>query len=78
VPVLLEQTSNAAYEEALGLVKKMAAALNARQREQEMVHYLKQLRVEFKRKRNFVTLLDRFVGAQGMAYASILPLKLSN
>ena len=72
VPVLLEQTSNAAYEEALGLVKKMVGALNARQRGQEMVHYLKQLRVEFKRKRNLITLLDRFVSAQGIAYASIL------
>lgn len=66
VPVLLEQTSNTAYEEALRLVEKMAAALNACQREQEMVHYLKQLRVEFKRKRNFIKLLDRFVGDQSM------------
>lgn len=60
IPVLLEQTNNAAYEEAIGLVQKMAAALNAHQRGQELGAYLGDLRTEFKRKRNFIRLLDQF------------------
>jgi uncharacterized Zn finger protein len=66
VTELLDLTSNAAYEEALGLVKKMGAALYACRREKEMLHYLDQLRAEFKRKRNFIKLLDSFVDARGM------------
>ena len=63
VPALLERTNNAAYEEAIGLVQKMADALSAHQRGQELAAYLGDLRVEFKRKRNFIKLLDRFAGA---------------
>lgn len=63
VPVLLEQTNNAAYEQAIGLVKKMAGALGTHQRGGELAPYLEHLRVEFKRKRNFIKLLDRLAGA---------------
>ncbi|TFW35842.1 hypothetical protein E4O92_01280 [Massilia horti] len=63
VPVLLEQTNNAAYEEVIGLVKKMAGALSTHQRGDELAPYLEYLRVEFKRKRNFIKLLDRLAGA---------------
>jgi uncharacterized Zn finger protein len=63
VPALLDQTNNAAYEEAIALVKKIAAALERHQRGQEFRVYLGALRTEFKRKRNFITLLDRISGA---------------
>jgi hypothetical protein len=62
VPALLEQTNNAAYEEAIGLLQKMADALSAHRRSEELAAYLGHLRVEFKRKRNFIKLLDRFAG----------------
>lgn len=63
VPVLVDQTNNRAYEEARDLVNKMAKALGAQRRGAEMGVYLGQLRAEFKRKRNFIKLLDQFAGA---------------
>jgi uncharacterized Zn finger protein len=63
VPVLIEQTNNAAYEQAIGLVQSIADALSAHQRSHELADYVGYLRVEFKRKRNFITLLDRFARA---------------
>jgi uncharacterized Zn finger protein len=60
VPALLDQTSNGAYEQALGLVRKMAAALERHRRRAELATYLDTLRNEYKRKRNFIRLLDRF------------------
>jgi hypothetical protein len=63
VPALIEQTNNAAYEQAIGLVQSIADALGAHQRSHELAAYVEYLRVEFKRKRNFITLLDRFARA---------------
>lgn len=60
VPALLEQTNNDAYEQAASLVQRMADALSAHHRGQELAAYVEYLRVEFKRKRNFMKLLDRF------------------
>jgi len=60
VSALIEQTNNDAYKEAVNLVQKMAGALSAHQRRQELTTYIEYLRVEFKRKRNFIKLLDHF------------------
>jgi uncharacterized Zn finger protein len=60
VAVLLDESSNRAYEQALGLVQKMAAALDHHRRLPELATYLDFLRVEFKRKRNFIKLIERF------------------
>jgi uncharacterized Zn finger protein len=60
VPTILGETSNDAYAEVIEIVKRMAAALGAQQRHQELAAYLGYLRGEFKRKRNFITLLDQF------------------
>jgi uncharacterized Zn finger protein len=63
VPALLEQTNNHAYEQAVGLVQRMADALGAHHRGPELEAYVNYLRVEFKRKRNFMKLLERFTFA---------------
>jgi tetratricopeptide (TPR) repeat protein len=63
VPVLVDQTNNGAYEQAIGLVRKMAHALKAHERGSELETYLLYLRNEFKRKRNFIKLLDRLADA---------------
>jgi tetratricopeptide (TPR) repeat protein len=63
VSALIEATNNAAYEQAIGLVQSIADALSAHQRSQELAAYVEYLRVEFKRKRNFITLLDRYARA---------------
>jgi uncharacterized Zn finger protein len=59
VPGILEQTTNEAYAEAIKVVQRMAAALGAHQRHRDLAAYLGSLRVEFKRKRNFIKLLDQ-------------------
>lgn len=61
VPEVLNETSNAAYEQAMVLIRQMAAALDGHRRRPELARYLDYLRVEYKRKRNFIKLLDRFV-----------------
>lgn len=55
---LVEQTSNQAYEEAIGLVLRLGNACQVHRRNAEMNDYLDSLRIEFKRKRNFIKLLD--------------------
>jgi len=55
----LAQTNNAAYEEAIKLLGKMCRAMTRLDRANEFEDYLAALRVEYKRKRNFIKLLDR-------------------
>jgi uncharacterized Zn finger protein len=54
----VEQTNNAAYEEAIKLVRKVGKLMGAQKRTGEFVGYLAELRVRFKPKRNFIKLLD--------------------
>lgn len=54
----LAQTNNAAYDEAIKLLRKMRKAMTRLNREAEFDDYLAALRVEYKRKRNFIKLLD--------------------
>jgi uncharacterized Zn finger protein len=52
------RTNNAAYEEAIKLLRKMRQAMARIGREAEFEDYLVALRLEYKRKRNFIRLLD--------------------
>ena len=52
------RTNNAAYDEAIKLLRKMRLAMARLGREIEFEDYLVALRVEYKRKRNFIRLLD--------------------
>lgn len=58
VPPIVEQTSNAAYEEAIRLVRRIGKLMRGQQRGSEFAGYLAELRVRFKPKRNFIKLLD--------------------
>jgi uncharacterized Zn finger protein len=55
---LIEQTNNAAYKEACELLAKVGALMHTLDREPEFKEYLKLLRIEYKRKRNFMKLLE--------------------
>ncbi len=55
---LVEQTNNAAYEEAYELLMKTRSIMRRTGREAEFDEYLELLRAEYKRKRNFIKLLD--------------------
>ena len=55
---LIEQTNNAAYEEAYELLAKMGALMRRLDRETEFEEYLELIRTEYKRKRNFMKLLE--------------------
>ena len=61
VPSIVEQTGNAAYEEAIGLVRKVGRLMKAPKQSRQFGDYLSELRVQFKLKRNFIKLLDAVV-----------------
>ena len=54
----LNQTNNTAYAEAIKLLRKLRQVMSAVHRSSEFDDYLIALRVEYKRKRNFIKLLD--------------------
>jgi uncharacterized Zn finger protein len=58
VPAIVEQTSNAAYDEAIKLIRKAGGLMNAQNQSRQFGDYLAELRVQFKPKRNFIKLLD--------------------
>ena len=58
VPPIVEQTNNAAYEEAIRLVRKVGTLMKAQQQSRPFGDYLAELRAQFKPKRNFIKLLD--------------------
>jgi hypothetical protein len=55
----LKQANNAAYAEAVKLVRKIRDLMDRLDRVTEFEDYLAALRVEYKRKRNFIKLLDK-------------------
>ncbi|SNS10125.1 hypothetical protein SAMN06265795_10121 [Noviherbaspirillum humi] len=55
---LAEEGGEAAYAEALLLLRRLEALMAARDREEEFEGYVTSLRIEYKRRRNFVRLLD--------------------
>lgn len=58
VPPIVEQTNNAAYDEASKLIRRFGKLMSAQKRTGEFADYLAELRVRFKPKRNFIKLLD--------------------
>lgn len=54
----VEQTNNAAYDEAIQLIKKMGRLMKMLNQSQDFDQYLAQLRVQYKLKRNFIKLLE--------------------
>jgi len=58
VPPIVEQTSNAAYQEAIKLIGKVGGLMKAQNQSRQFGDYLAQLGVQFKPKRNFIKLLD--------------------
>jgi len=58
VPPIVEQTNNAAYEEAIKLIRKVGGLMKAQSQSRQFGDYLAELRVQFKPKRNFIKLLD--------------------
>jgi uncharacterized Zn finger protein len=63
VPRIVEQTNNAAYAEAIKLIRRVMEMMNAQGKSGEFRDYLAELRVQFKPKRNFINLLDRVARA---------------
>ena len=55
----VEQTNNTAYSEAIKLLKKMHKLSSPLSCESDFFDYVTCLRVEYKRKRNFIQMLDR-------------------
>ncbi|MFH1603566.1 MAG: hypothetical protein ABIH03_06640, partial [Pseudomonadota bacterium] len=58
VPPIVEQTGNAAYDEAIKLIRKVGGLMKAQDHSLQFSDYLAELRVQFKPKRNFIKLLD--------------------
>jgi uncharacterized Zn finger protein len=58
VPPIVEQTNNAAYDEAIKPIRKMGGLMKAQNQSRQFGDYLAELRVQFKPKRNFIKLLD--------------------
>jgi uncharacterized Zn finger protein len=58
VPAIVEQTNNAAYDEAIKLIRKAGGLMNAQNQSRQFGDYLAELHVQFKPKRNFIKLLD--------------------
>lgn len=61
VPVIVGETNNAAYDEAIKLIRKVGGLMKATKQTQEFGDYLAELRLQFKPKRNFIKLLDGVV-----------------
>jgi len=65
VPPIVEQTNNAAYDQAIKLIRKVGGLMKTQIQLPQFGDYLAELRVRFKPKRNFIKLLD------GVARASM-------
>ena len=65
VPPIVDQTNNAAYEEAIKLIRRTGTLMKAQYQSPQFGDYLAELHVQFKPKRNFIKLLD------GVAQASV-------
>jgi uncharacterized Zn finger protein len=57
---IVDRTNNDAYAEAAGLLRRVEKLMNALGERDEFRQHLSRVRVEYKRKRNFMKLLERF------------------
>lgn len=60
IVTILKHSKNSAYQESVNLIRKIRELLARLRRESEFGDYLAALRIEYKRKRNFMKLLDEF------------------
>ena len=60
IVTILKHSNNSAYEESVNLIRKIRELMARLRRENEFWDYLAVLRIEYKRKRNFMKLLDEF------------------
>lgn len=60
IVTILKHSNNSAYEESVDLIRKIRELMARLRRENEFEDYLAALRIEYKRKRNFMKLLDEF------------------
>jgi uncharacterized Zn finger protein len=60
IVIILKRSNNSAYEESVNLVRKIRELMVRLRRENDFDDYLAALRIEYKRKRNFMKLLDEF------------------
>ncbi|MHB0936049.1 MAG: SWIM zinc finger family protein [Armatimonadota bacterium] len=58
IPPILDRTNNDAYETAIDLLHKCRTIMARLDRLQAFRHYVEKLRAEYKRKRNFIKMLD--------------------
>lgn len=58
MPLIVGQTNNAAYAEAIKLICRVGGVMQAQSQSRQFGDYLAELRVQFKPKRNFIKLLD--------------------
>lgn len=61
VPPIVDQTNNAAYDDAIKLIRRIGSLMKAQSQDQPFGDYLLELRRHFKPKRNFIKLLDKLV-----------------
>lgn len=59
IPPLIEPVTNGQYEEPVDLIAHVRTAMRLRKRDEEFREYAAELRSTFKRKRNFLLLLDK-------------------
>lgn len=57
---IVERTNNDAYAQAVGLLRRVKRLMDELGEETEFRQYLARLRIEYKRKRNFMKLLEKF------------------
>ncbi len=57
---IVEQTNNEAYAEAAGLLRRVKKLMGRLGEQAAFQQYLNTVRTEYKRKRNFMKLLDKF------------------
>ncbi|MGA0586966.1 DUF6880 family protein [Dyella sp. KRB-257] len=65
IPPIVEQTNNAAYAEAIILIRRMGGLMKAQRQSAPFGDYLAELRVRYKPKRNFIKLLDGVIRSSG-------------
>ena len=62
IPTIIDQTNNAAYDEAIRMIRKVGGLMKKQKQLLLYEHYLAELRLQFKPKRNFIKLLDGVAG----------------
>lgn len=66
VPLIVKQTNNSAYEEAIKLIRRVGGLMKIENQSRQFDDYLVELRAQFKPKRNFIKLLDGVVRSTGI------------